>query len=376
MVESVVVGGGVFGAWLALDLARRGRSVVLLERESALMQRASFHNQARVHNGYHYPRSILTGLRSRVNSERFLSEFEDCVDKSFQMYYAVARRLSNVTAAQFKLFCSRIRAPLAPAPRAIKNLFDEHLIEDVFAAEEWAFDARKLQRRLVHALEQAGVVVHTACEAESIARGTNQATRVQTRARRTETGEVLTFGSEYVFNCTYAALNDLLARSDVEKVALKIEYTEMVLVEVPEPLREVGVTVMCGPFFSVMPFPTRGLHTLSHVRYTPHAAWQDRETSEANLARFERLPRHSNAAFMLKDAERYLPLASSFEVRGSLWELKALLPQSEADDSRPILFLRDKGFLGLNCVLGGKIDNVYDMSRELDVLLSPQGVSS
>jgi hypothetical protein len=49
----------------------------------------------------------------------------------------------------------------------------------------------------------------------------------------------------------------------------------MALVEVPEPVRGLGITVMCGPFFSVMPFPPRGLHTLSHVRYTPHEAWSD-----------------------------------------------------------------------------------------------------
>src|SRR5262245_29350554 len=95
--DALIVGGGMFGCWLALDLARRGLSVVVLEREDALLRRASYNNQARVHNGYHYPRSILTGLRSRVNSSRFLSEFSDCVDTSFQMYYCVGKLLSNVT---------------------------------------------------------------------------------------------------------------------------------------------------------------------------------------------------------------------------------------------------------------------------------------
>ncbi|MBL8859319.1 MAG: FAD-dependent oxidoreductase [Planctomycetes bacterium] len=374
-VDALVVGGGFFGAWLALDLARRGLSVVLLERERELLQRASLKNQARVHNGYHYPRSILTGLRSRVNSERFLNEFEDCVDQSFSMYYAVARRLSNVTAAQFKQFCARIGAPLAPAPRAIRDLFDPAAVEDVFTAEEWAFDAVKLAARLRSALARERVDVRTGCEALAFEPGTAQAGRIATRARVLSTGEELIFASEHAFNCTYASLNDVLARSGIEKLALKIEHTEIVLVDVPEPLKNVGVTVMCGPFFSVMPFPSNGLHTLSHVRYTPHAAWQDRESDEANQARFERLPRRSNAAFMLKDAERYLPLASKFEVRDSFFELKAVLPQSEADDSRPILFKRDAGLAGLNCVLGGKIDNVYDMSRELDSLLAVRGLT-
>jgi hypothetical protein len=133
---------------------------------------------------------------------------------------------------------------------------------------------------------------------------------------------------------------------------------------------------MCGPFFSFMPFPPRGLHTLSHVRYTPHASWLDRTEVEENAARFARLPRKSHAPFMLKDAERYFPLAARFKVAGSLWELKTILPQSENDDSRPILFKRDAGIDGLHCILGGKIDNVYDISRELDPLLALERVNS
>src|SRR5678810_210538 len=89
--NAIVVGGGFFGAWLALELARRGRAVVLVEREAGLLQRASFHNQARVHNGYHYPRSILTGLRSRLNYQRFLRDYGDCAEQSFPHYYAIAR---------------------------------------------------------------------------------------------------------------------------------------------------------------------------------------------------------------------------------------------------------------------------------------------
>jgi len=63
MRDAIVIGGGFFGCRLALALARNGARVAVIEKESALLSRASFNNQARVHHGYHYPRSILTGLR-------------------------------------------------------------------------------------------------------------------------------------------------------------------------------------------------------------------------------------------------------------------------------------------------------------------------
>ena len=44
---------------------------------------------------------------------------------------------------------------------------------------------------------------------------------------------------------------------------------------------------------------------------------------------------------------------------------------ADGDDSRPILCKTDAGAAGLVCVLGGKIDNVYDVDRELERLLGP-----
>ena len=53
------IGGGFFGMYLSVYFARKGHEVILSEKENDFMQRASYVNQARVHNGYHYPRSIL-----------------------------------------------------------------------------------------------------------------------------------------------------------------------------------------------------------------------------------------------------------------------------------------------------------------------------
>ena len=45
----------------------------------------------------------------------------------------------------------------------------------------------------------------------------------------------------------------------------------------------------------------------------------------------------------------------------SLWEVKTVLPKNDEDDGRPILFVRDAGYPNLSCVMGSKIDNVYDV---------------
>ena len=47
--------------------------------------------------------------------------------------------------------------------------------------------------------------------------------------------------------------------------------------------------------------------------------------------------------------------------RQSLFEVKTVLMRNEADDGRPILLSRNTTHKGLMCVLGGKLDNIYDL---------------
>jgi glycine/D-amino acid oxidase-like deaminating enzyme len=367
-VDALVVGGGFFGARIAQHLRTAiGLDVLLVEQEEDLLQRASYSNQARVHQGYHYPRSLLTAIRSRVNFGRFAREYEECVHRRFAKYYAISRLHSNVTATQFRTFCDRIGAPLEPAPAEVRRLFDPSRIEDVFLVQEWAFDAVKLKERAGADLRASGVEVRLSTRALRVSEGPDGRLAVEL-AGRTGTEQVLT---RKVFNCTYSGLNHLLAASGLPLIPLKHEATEMALVEPPPPLAALGITVMCGPFFSIMPFPPLGLHTLSHVRYTPHHAWVE-QGALRERPKDHRPELVSSYDRMVRDAARYLPCIDGCRQRGSLFEVKTVLPQSEVDDSRPILFRRDHGLANLICVMGGKIDNVYDAIHEIDELY-PRG---
>ena len=140
----------------------------------------------------------------------------------------------------------------------------------------------------------------------------------------------------------------------------------MALMQMPEELLDLGITVMDGPFFSLMPFPARGLHTLSHVRYTPHQQWLDvrGEDPYAKLAAYDRTTRVDR---MLRDVARYVPVASKSRYCESLFEVKTVLVKNENDDGRPILFEKHMALPGCYSILGGKVDNIYDVLDRLDV---------
>jgi hypothetical protein len=333
--------------------------VVLFEMGDDLLQRASYANQARVHNGYHYPRSLLTALRCRINFPRFVADYGDCIVGDLEKYYAVGRQFSKTTAAQYRQFCERVGAPIRPAPAMIRKLFDPYLVEDVFSVHELVFDAVRLKEHVVRELREHGVEVRLRSEVERVREGDGGGLEV---SARTPQGPV-TLSTPALYNCTYSRINRLLASSSLPLLHVKHELTEMPLVEVPDEIRGRAFTMMCGPFFSIMPFPARGLYTLSHVRYTPHAEWTDApgQPWRDPYALMAAAEKRSQYPQMIRDVTRYMPCLQGCRQVDSIWEVKTVLPRSEVDDSRPVLYREDCGLPGLTCMLGAKIDNIYDV---------------
>lgn len=359
--DAVVIGAGFFGCNVALILRERAARVLLVEKADDICTRASYANQARVHGGYHYPRSILTGVRSRANLPQFVREYEEVIDRSVTHHYAIARKFSQVTAEQFRIYCGRISAPLRESPGRVQRLFDPNMIEAVFQVEEYVFDADRLAAIVRARLVDAEVDLRLGTEAVRVGTASAGLASTLRDAQGTET----VVESTLVFNCTYSATNAILANSGLEQVSLQYELTELALVRPAPQLQGLALTVMCGPFFSLMPFPARDAYTLSHVRYTPHYHW---ERWDPRISADELRSRRSRFPEMLRDAKRYIPTVAGCTYLDSLWEIKMVLPRFEFNDSRPILFKRHRDLPGLISIVGGKIDNIFDLSREIEAV--------
>jgi len=356
MTSAAIIGGGFYGACLALFLQEGGIDVHLYERETELLTRASTINQARVHTGYHYPRDLITAHRSFANIPRFMEDFKAAVFDDFDCLYCVARVGSKVSATAFESMFRQMGAFIKPAAPKFQGLFNPELIESVFEVKEAVFDASILRDILRNKMDLEGVEIHMKTEIWTIrpdkGGGYGLYDKENNRLNRTD----------LVFNCTYSQLNHLRVRSELPLLPIRNEITEMAVVDVPPELKDIGVTVMDGPFFSLMPFPLRKMHTLSHVRYTPHCNWM--ETEAKNMVDADREIAKgtiiSNYLYMIKDASRYMPSLADCKFMESLFEVKTILPRNDGNDGRPILFREDLLMPRSYTVMGAKIDNIYD----------------
>ncbi len=371
--DFVVIGGGIFGCYAALYLAGKGAKVALLEKETRLFQKASLVNQARLHGGYHYPRSIVTAAMSDEHKERFTEEHRQFVNFSFEKYYAIDRFGSFTDPLQFERFCEYLNIR---CERILEhNLFNFNRLEALYRTEEYSFDPVLLKEFYTQKVENtAGIAVFK---------------NVQTQAAHTEGQEwVLEITSNdpqtpnfkiqtpVAINATYAATNAVNRLFGVEDLALTHEISEIAFVNSPQ-FNGKGLTVMDGPFGSIMPYGLSGLLSLSSVAYTHHKISYDNlphfdcQTVEDPRCRPEapgictNCPRRpdTNAYKMLAQMRQYFSEAVQFEHLFSYFTIKSKLKASHIDDGRPteISLLRTEP--RFYCLFAGKINSIYEVEK-------------
>ncbi len=351
--DFLIIGGGFYGCCLALFLRSLSEKVILVEAGEGLLERASRVNQARIHTGFHYPRSFLTALKSMTLHETFAADFPDAIVDDFQMLYAVARQRSKVSAGRFYKMFRNMGAPIEPARPHEAALFDDTMIEASFRCREFAFNYARLRALLDERLDRLNVIRRYGARVEHLDDGPERARVVLAD------GSALT--ASHVFNVTYSQINQVLRAAALEPAPLKHEFAELALVAPPSALDGLAVTVMDGPFFSLMPYPAEGLYSLTHVRYTPHFSWVDGNMSEDAYAIARRLETQTRARHMMLDAARYMPCVAECRYEKSVFDVKTVLLKNERDDGRPILFQRRPAASRVISIMGGKIDNIYDL---------------
>lgn len=352
-IDYLVIGAGFYGCSLALFLRSVSKRIIVVEAGGQPMNRASRVNQARVHTGFHYPRSVMTAIKSLVLHRRFASDFPQAIDDNFQMLYAIARRRSKISAKRFYRMFSDMGAPIAPADPSHVALFDPTAIEAVFACTEHAFDYSVLRDHMKRQFDALGVDLLLNTEVK--------------RLEERDDGVVvwLSNGSEiyarFVFNVTYSQINNVLRTSALWEASLKHELAEIALIRPPRQLEGYGITIMDGPFFSVMPYPPEKLYSLTHVRYTPHTSWTDSISDRSSYRIFESLQPETHHRHMILDGKRYLPCLTKAEWIKSIYDVKTVLVKNERNDGRPVLFHRQPEGSRIISIMGGKMDNIYDL---------------
>ena len=141
--DKIIIGAGLYGLYSALFCGQRGQKVLVLECDSTPFRRATYINQARVHQGYHYPRSISTAMKSAGYFERFNKDYDFCINREFEQIYATSSRYSWTNGDQFKKFCEAADIPCEELNP--ERYFKKGMCDGAFLTREYTYDAMILR---------------------------------------------------------------------------------------------------------------------------------------------------------------------------------------------------------------------------------------
>lgn len=334
-MRAAVVGAGLYGATIAVELARAGHRVDLYERHRDLLHGATRAQQARLHLGYHYPRSMATALQCKKDAARFTARFPNAVNRRNSHYYAIAERGSLTGPDGYLAFCEELDA----GAKVVKPPSWLDGVSVCVRVPEALINIAAVREQLRTELRRSGVAWHRDAEVDPDR-----------------------LDHDLVVMATYGR---------GWPSPLKFEVCEVVWLRGTWPYAFRSVVVLDGPFTSLDPLPNRPGHLLYHVTETVHAATVGGAPKvPASVAHLldqgvVYTPR-SRWGAMLAAAREFFPrLGSDVAYDGSLFTVRAVLPDVGVTDARPTVIRRDGRLVW---VLAGKLDGAPAAAEQVAAL--------
>jgi hypothetical protein len=328
-----IVGAGIFGCSIALELAKEGHNVTVFEQAEDIMLGATKNNHNRIHYGYHYPRSLKTTKQSLDGLISFLASYSEAVLFGFENYYAIAKNDSLTSAGQFKEFCKEAGISYKIAyPQ--KKLMNPDLISESYLVEEPIYDWNRLQQIVKSKLGKSNI-------------------KLKLNSSFLESSESF----DFVINCAYSNINTICRHVGVYMLNFHIQ--DVIIPVFETDLSKTGLTVMDGPFCSIMPkgFES-GRFLLYHAKYSIVEESMFAELKmEANIG--------ESIDLILEDSKRYFPFLNNVKVV-DYWRSKRAIPISVDDQriSEIICYPENPNFIS---IFSGKVTTAVKIAKQVNV---------
>lgn len=364
--DFLIIGAGIYGLYAA-KLLEKKHSVLVIDSDHEPLMRASKVNQARLHNGYHYPRSKETAIQASTHFDRFLGDFEEAIYKDFNQIYAVSSSGSKVSSEEFEEFCSKVKIPLERSVEVERDLFTDSSIQKAYKTKEYAIRYDIVSKKMMADIKRSTVLFNTSV--------------IVVDEKETSFEVLLSNGYSItvngVINATYGSINQVNKLFNKPFESMKYELCELVLCRPPKNIVNKGITVMDGDFFSIMPFGKEDLYSLWSVKHsvietstssTPAFKCQDTKTlcNSNSLKNCDMCPSKpkTNVSRMRDLLEQYL-VDPKIEYVDSLFTVKAISTAAEIDDSRLVYFRESSDNPYYAHVFSGKINCIYELDEKL-----------
>jgi hypothetical protein len=299
-MKIAIIGGGLFGITSFLILRSSGYDCFLLEKNRKIMLGTSTNNLNRLHWGYHYPRDNETARQSTHGYNSFSKFYKSSVIKYFKNYYLIAKYKSHTNFKKYLKFCRKNKLPYNIIDK--KNFFTKigNNIEGIIKVNEPIYSWKKITKLIDKKISTDSKYIFTNTEVLTIKKE---------KTFIIKTNKAIFF-ADIIVDASYMSLNyNFLKKEKIKKIFKNIVYQICIIPEIYiKKINRLGLAIMDGPFFSILPRGNDRLHLFYHVKHSII-----RQSKKVNI-KFNNLKKKKYFSqfkkikyFMMKDINHFLP---------------------------------------------------------------------
>jgi len=360
--DIIVIGGGIHGITVAIAAAEAGGRVTLIDKNLELLNGTSGSTHNRAHMGYHYPRSVETAHECQKGLESYQKHYPEAL--IYPPGYYIIEKTSNTTTTEYESFCTKMGIP-----SRIQWPSEEFLLRDrisaPFLVHEPIFNTVLLRAQLEKKYQRKGVAVKNDAEVVESSPRTSDLFSLTVR----EGQRLSTYQADVVINATYSYANNVLGVFHLHEhmTRYRMQVTEVVVAQ--SALDIPPLTIMDGPFMSIMPY---GGHDTQFLVYdVEHSVADEKESYLHDDSRVY----PSSWETMVQKGESYFPFMKELTYVESLWGSRPI-PVDSATQSRKTRLVRYDSSPGFYSLLEGKFVSAPLVARDLVAMIKEDGFLS
>ena len=348
-----IIGAGIFGLSIGIELAKRGYDITIFDRAKDILCGASTINHLRHHYGFHYPRSKDTVLEIQKARQNFEKEFGECIGEFFPDYYWCCKEGTKTTPENFIKFCDEMNLPYKiewPEERYM----DRNKIGVCIKVPERVYDPNELKKLIYKKLK--GISINLKLGYEVIG---GEILGKKKKIRAKSKSGVIEEEFDFIINATYSNFNSFNKWFGFPRKKLQYEKIELLELEIPNQMK-VGLTIMDGEFSSILPRGNKGTFTLGHVKESVLKAIVS-DDLDVNVMTEDNTK--SNRDVIIKEGIKDFPFLKNAKIIRSLFVTRVVRPNVEDTDERPSEITNYGN--GMYSVFGGKVITCVDIARKV-----------
>ena len=359
--DVAIIGGGFYGAYAAEQVkkARPELDVIVVEEKDRPFTRASSTNQGQFHMGYMYSGDVSLARECVENIERFEQEFGAAIDHDTISYYGIHEQ-SEISPEAFEAFCGLVGL------RAMRQEITRHdLVNDqvsaLYRTPERTFNSKTMQDIILRKFGAQNIRLVTNFGAHSVTENSDGQLNITTNDGRE-------IHADTVFNAAFADINSLHERSGLPLVPMQYDSFLHFVLKLPDTYRNTGLTIIRGPYASLLPSAFRDGHILASAGHRRVASSREaKPNEEISPGQIESVYRAA-----LADASTYMPLIQQSEYKGHTLGIRVahIEPETGQYTSKALVFEDFGDVKNYHTVLGGKVSCMFDIADSIQKIVN------